>query len=211
MVLARRDEDDDDDDDDDDDENDESPEFVLHGNLCCASSIEDEIAAQRFLNNRNEEATLAARLSNGSLLGQFEFRKRDYVFRLAPSSEYREPLTLQSLAGVYTQTVTPGSGDPVTLTMSITTNGQVTGSHSNGCVLNGNAAIPSADRNMVRLNVELANCGGNASSRQWNGAYSGLGVLLRNAVSPNNDSIRADVLYHSVVGPTWLGPQSVGR
>ena len=54
---------------------------------------------------------------------------------------------------------------------------------------------------MVQLQIDLANCGSQGSSKAWNGAYSGLGVLLSDNA----------VFYHSVIGPTWFGPQSVER
>ena len=91
-------------------------------------------------------------------------------------------------------------GEEVTLTVTIESNGTLTGSYSNGCVFNGNASIPDAAHNMVRLQIDLANCGSQGSSKQWNGAYTGLGLLTGD-----------DVFYHSVIGPTWLGPQSVER
>ena len=62
-------------------------------------------------------------------------------------------------------------------------------------------SIPDASHNMVQLQIDLANCGSQGSSKQWNGAYTGLGVLLSGDVT----------FYHSVIGPTWLGPQSVER
>ena len=62
--------------------------------------------------------------------------------------------------------------------MTIDADGRLTGSYSNGCVFNGNASIPDASHNMVQLQIDLANCGSQGSSKQWNGAYSGLGVLL---------------------------------
>jgi hypothetical protein len=68
-------------------------------------------------------------------------------------------------------------------------------------VFNGSAAIPDASHNMVRLQIDLANCGSRGSQKAWNGSYAGLGVLL------SGD----DIFYHSVIGPTWLGPQSVQR
>ena len=48
------------------------------------------------------------------------------------------------------------------------------------------------------------------SSRQWNGKYEGVGLLLPDSPMPGTPS-QADVFFHSAVGPTWLGPQSVGR
>lgn len=192
---------------DDDDE----PQFVLHGNVCCAGGFDDEIAGKRFLNDRNEEANVNLRIASGRLTGEFDFRRRDYTMNLGSSGEYGQALTLQSLAGVYTQTTTPLIGFPSTTTLTIDANGQLTGSHTNGCVINGSVSIPNVQRNMVRIAAQMSGCGSGGSSRQWNGSYDGLGLLLRNSVSPSNPSLRQDVFFHTEIGPTWLGPQSVGK
>lgn len=185
---------------------DSDPQFVLHGNLCCDTSNEaDEVAGKRFLSSHNEEANLKIQRATNTLSGEMEFRKRDYRFSLTFSSEYNNALTLQSLAGVYTQTIGLS-----TLTMTIDPNGQLTGSHSNGCNLAGSVSIPEATRNMVEVTYDLSGCGGLASSRQWNGRYSGVGLLLPDSSMPGTPS-NADVFYHSAVGPTWFGPQAVGR
>lgn len=187
-------------------------QFVLYGNLCCEHRFDEGIAGKRFLNNRDEEARVDVGIDNGRLVGDMEFRNRSYAVNLAPSAEYNQSLTLQSLAGVYTQTTTPLLGLPTTMTLTIDANGQVTGSHTNGCTFNGSASIPDAQHNMVQLTIEVSSCGNRlGSSKQWNGGYEGLGLLLRNAVSPSNPALREDVFYHSVIGPTWLGPQQVGR
>jgi hypothetical protein len=185
----------------------EDPQFVLHGNLCCdTSSDTDELGGRRFLSNRNEEAELKAQRAGNQLSGTLEFRRRDYQFNLAFSSEYTSGLTLQALAGVYTQTL--GSS---TLTLTIDPSGQITGSHSNGCAVNGTVSIPETARNMVELDYDMTGCGDRfGSSRHWNGRYSGVGLLLPDAPMAGTPS-RADVFYHSTVGPTWLGPQTVGR
>jgi hypothetical protein len=120
---------------------------------------------------------------------------------LNASSDYNRGISLAELAGVYTRRDNTIFGEEVTLTVTIESNGQLTGSYSNGCVFNGTAAIPDTSHNMVRLQIDLANCGSQGSSKAWNGTYLGLGVLL----SGN------EIFYHSVIGPTWLGPQSVER
>ena len=189
----------------------DDPQFVLHGNLCCEPRAEGSVDGHRYLDTRNREADLEIRADNDRLRGEFEFRDRRYEFNLLPDNAYRESLTLESLAGVYTRTTTPLFGPPLTLTLTISATGTVTGSHSNGCVFSGSAEIPHASRNMVLLNVGVTDCGTFQSSQRWNGEYRGLGILLRNVPSPSDGSTREDIFYQSLVGPTWFGPFDVGR
>jgi hypothetical protein len=186
---------------------DDDPQFVLHGNLCCDTSNEtDDLAGRRFLSSHNEEAELDIQRSGNQLSGALEFRRRDYEFDLTFSAEYTSALTMQALAGVYTQSLNSS-----TLTLTIDPSGQITGSHTNGCAVNGTVSIPETARNMVELTYDMTGCGDQfGSSRSWNGRYSGVGLLLPNAPMQGTPS-RADVFYHSTVGPTWFGPQTVGR
>jgi hypothetical protein len=188
-----------------------SPQFVLHGNLCCERRADGRVDGQRYLETRERKSVLEVQLTGGRLTGNFNFRDRDYEFSLSPENVYREALTLPSLAGVYTRTTNQAFGPPLTLTITIDANGAVSGSHSNGCVFGGSASIPNASRNMVLLNIEVSDCGSFQSSRRWNGEYRGLGILLRNTASPGAGSSREDVFYHSLVGPTWFGPFDVAR
>lgn len=197
MVLAA----------DNDDDGDRS-DFVLYGNLCCAASFDDDIVGTRFRDRRNEDGKVRVTLAGNSLTGEIEFRNHRYTVDLAPSADYGRRLSLQDLAGVYTQS---GALIGIKMTLSIDVNGRLTGSNVNGCTFDGGVSIPNPERNMVRLQVEMSGCGSNRlSEKQWNGLYDGLG-LLRNTASSNNASVRQDVFYHSMVGPTWQGPQSVGR
>jgi hypothetical protein len=189
---------------------DAEPEFVLHGDLCCEASVERDVAARRYLSTREDEAELEASVSNGGLQGRFDFRDREYEFAFEPHPAYLQGLTLDALAGVYTGSAVE-QDDAQMMTLTIDPDGTMTGSHSNGCILNGVATIPDPARNMVRLEVELSSCGEAASSRRWNGPYRGLGVLLRDVPSPNDGTIRTDVFHHSLVGPTWLGPFELAR
>ena len=187
-------------------------EFVVYGNGCCEASISETFGGTRYLDTREEEADFAASLSGGGMTGAVEFRKDDYQFSLASSSAYTQSLGLQDLAGVYTRTTTRTLGSPLTLTLAIDADGRITGSHSNGCVFEGSASIPDASRNMVRFTMSVANCGEQfGSSSRWNGDYTGLGVLLRDAPAPDNAGTREDTLLLSLVGPTWLGLLSVGK
>jgi hypothetical protein len=79
-------------------------------------------------------------------------------------------------------------------------------------VYNGAVSLPDAPRNIVKVDVELRNCPSSITgSGSMNGNYSGLGVFLRGTTAPSDSSKRADVLYHSVIGRTWLGAQPVER
>lgn len=175
--------------------------FVLFGNVCCELQFEDDVTGKELGETRTRDASIEADLDGGVLEGQLDFDRHDYSFTLSPSAEYNRAVSLAALAGVYTRREGTLFGEEVTLTVTIESNGRLTGSYSNGCVFNGNASIPDAAHNMVQLQIDLANCGSHGSSKQWNGAYAGLGVLLSGDV----------VFYHSVIGPTWFGPQSVER
>lgn len=175
--------------------------FVLFGNVCCESQFEDDVTGKELGETRTRDASIEADLDGGVLEGQLEFDRHDYSFTLSPSADYNRAVSLAALAGVYTRREGTLFGEEVTLTVTIESNGRLTGSYSNGCVFNGNASIPDTAHNMVQLQIDLANCGSHGSSKQWNGAYAGLGVLLSGDV----------VFYHSVIGPTWFGPQSVER
>ncbi len=189
----------------------EDPEFVLYGNICCAPRAEQKLAGHRYLDMREQGAEIDAERADDSLRGVFEFRRRGYEFTLQPLSVYDRALTLPALAGVYTRSVDRGPGSPSSMTLTIDASGALTGSHSNGCVFNGTAAIPDG-RNLVRLNVTLSGCSDTRdSSRRWNGAYTGFGVLLENATSPTDGTTQETTFYFSLVGPTWLGAMSVGR
>jgi hypothetical protein len=174
--------------------------FVLFGNVCCDSRFADEVTGKELGETRTRGARVEAEVDDGVLRGEAEFDRDDYSFTLNPSADYDRAVSLALLAGVYTRRENSIFGEEVTLTVTIESNGTLTGSYSNGCVFNGNASIPDAAHNMVRLQIDLANCGSQGSSKQWNGAYTGLGLLTGD-----------DVFYHSVIGPTWLGPQSVER
>jgi hypothetical protein len=175
--------------------------FVLFGNVCCESSFNDNVTAKELGETRTRNASIEVAAASGALRGGLRFNGDDYSFTLPPSADYNRAVSLAALAGVYTQRESTLLGEEVTLTVTIDANGRLSGSYSNGCVFNGSASIPDATHNMVQLQVDLANCGSHGSSKQWNGAYAGLGVLL----SGN------DVFFHSVIGPTWFGPQSVER
>ncbi|HKR37699.1 MAG TPA: hypothetical protein VJT10_22840 [Steroidobacteraceae bacterium] len=175
--------------------------FVLFGNVCCESHFEDQVTGKEIGETRTRNGSAKADVDDGVLSGELQFDREDYSFTLNRSADSDRAVSLATLAGVYSRRTSTIFGEEVTLTVTIEADGRLTGSYSNGCVFNGNASIPDATHNMVQLQIDLANCGSQGSSKQWNGAYTGLGVLL------SGDA----VFYHSVIGPTWLGPQSVER
>ena len=175
--------------------------FVISANVCCESEFDDEATGKMLGETRTREARIDAEVSGNALSGELRFRGEEYAFTLSRSSDYDRSVSLATLAGVYTQSTQTILGEEVTLTVTIDASGQLNGSYSNGCVFDGAATIPDPSHNMVRLEIDLANCGSQGSSKSWNGSYAGLGMLLSDNA----------VFYHSVIGPTWFGPQSVER
>jgi hypothetical protein len=175
--------------------------FVVSVNVCCESQFEGDATGKDLGDTRTRAASVDAEAAGSVLSGQLRFHDNDYSFTLNASADYERSISLAALAGVYTRRTNTLLGEEVTLTVTIEADGRLNGSYSNGCVFNGTASIPDASHNMVQLQIDLANCGSEGSLKTWNGAYTGLGVLL------SGD----DVFYHSVIGPTWLGPQSVER
>lgn len=175
------------------------PEFVLHGNVCCEAAVSESVVGLRYERTGRSDVDLRIGLTDGQLTGEFEYRGK-HRFSLSPSSAYVQPLTLHSVAGVYTRTGQSLEVIPSTLTWSIDERGELTGTHSNGCSYSGRVSIPDTQRNMARLDVQLSGCGSHrSSSDQWNGSYLGLAILRGNA------------LYQSLAGPTWLGAQSLEK
>ena len=189
---------------------DEESEFVLHGTICCAPRAEQKLGGHRYLETREHDADIDAQRAEDGLRGEFEFRRGDYEFTLLPEAAYDRPLSLSSLAGVYSRSVDRGPGPPWSLSLTIAADGTITGSHSNGCIFNGTASVTN-ERNLASLDVTLSGCGGRDSSRRWNGSYRGFGVLLENATSPIDGVTQEDTFFFSLVGPTWLGALTVGR
>jgi hypothetical protein len=175
--------------------------FVVTTNVCCEAQFEDDATGKNLGETSTRDASVSVAVDGAAISGELQFRGDRYRFTLNAAPDYNRSLSLADLAGVYTRRDDTIFGEEVTLTLTIEANGSLTGSYSNGCVFNGTAAIPDAAHNMVQLQIDLANCGSHGSSKAWNGSYAGLGVLLAGD----------DTFYHSVIGPTWLGPQSVER
>ena len=175
--------------------------FVVSANVCCGAQFADDVTGKELGETRTRDGNIDVTVDGSVLSGELRFHDEDYRFTLNAASDYNSSISLAQLAGVYTRRDNTILGENVTLTVTIEADGRLTGSYSNGCVFNGSASIPDTSHNMVQLQIDLANCGSRGSLKQWNGAYTGLGVLL------SGDAI----FYHSVIGPTWLGPQSVER
>jgi hypothetical protein len=90
------------------------------------------------------------------------------TFNMIPSPMWIRPTSLGTVAGVYTRTTSNG----YTMTMTIGANGQLAGSDSRGCVINGTVDIPDPTHNMHRIDATVTSCG------SLDGHYQGMGTLL---------------------------------
>lgn len=112
----------------------------------------------------------------GDLVNRFEAAWLDQAadFELSP-------LSLESIAGTYaTQpTGTTGAFENVT-SLTINTDGTVTGQDTLGCIMNGQAAIPSSTQGLIEVNLMLEGCGPSLTkpADERNGTYSGLAAYV---------------------------------
>ena len=190
-----------------------APFFVVHGNLCCEANFQGTASAEPMGTGIKSTSQIIGGLSSGMLVGTFDFDGRPYSFSLAPNPTYNRALTLQDLAGVYTNTLPDlFGGATTTYTIAVSADGVVTGAHVNGCIYNGAVSIPDTSRNLFRLNMQLSNCNtANGSFGPRNGEYSGLGVLYRDAVVATDPTTIRQIFYYSLIGPVWLGTQGAQR
>ncbi len=182
--------------------------FVVHGDVCCNSEFSGQLQAQDIGSETRSSIQLSTRLSGGMLIGEFGYQGRQYSFSLASSDGYARPLTMADLAGVYSTSPFSSNGVPSPLSLAINNDGAITGTHFNGCVLNGTVRIPDPAHNLFRMRVQFGNCGDTLPMPR-NGDYEGLGVLLRGAAIAGAPTELHDMLLHSLIGPVWLGSQGV--
>ncbi|MBB6094686.1 hypothetical protein HNQ60_003573 [Povalibacter uvarum] len=182
--------------------------FVVHGDVCCGSEFSGQLQAQDLGSETHSSIQLNGRLSGGMFTGGFGYQGRQYSFSLAPSDGYARPLTMADLAGVYSTSPFSSNGVPSPLSLAINDDGAITGTHFNGCVVNGTVRIPDPAHNLFRMRVQFGNCGATMAMPR-NGDYEGLGVLLRGAAIAGAPTELHDMLLHSLIGPVWLGSQGV--
>lgn len=86
------------------------------------------------------------------------------------------PLTIDQLAGTYSQTRDPGA---ITTTITIDSAGAVTGSDTTGCAFVGNAVIPSGAITLIEMRVAASNCTATPveTGEERNGDYNILGSV----------------------------------
>jgi len=186
--------------------------FVIHGDVCCGSGFQITASGESLGTGLRSASQLSGSLSSGMLVGSFDFGGKPYSFSLAASPVYSQSLTLQDLAGVYSNTPPAIIGVPAaTSSIAVAVDGTVTGSQASGCLLNGNVSIPNTAHNLFRLHLQISNCGVQSVFGPRNGDYDGLGVLLRDAVTFDQPEVKRQVFYYSLIGPVWLGTQGAQR
>ena len=81
------------------------------------------------------------------------------------SALYNRTASLSKVAGVYMF-----NNGPYTATISINSNGQLTGSDADGCVLNGTVSVPKSSHNDYHVTANVESC-------PSSGAYAGEALL----------------------------------
>lgn len=89
-------------------------------------------------------------------------------FSMNLSPMWQRDASLSDIAGTYTRSTSTG----YTMTMSIDTHGQMTGSDTSGCVFSGTMTAPDPHHDLYRMDVTVSSCG------ELDGAYHGMGSLV---------------------------------
>jgi len=89
-------------------------------------------------------------------------------FALTRSAMWDRPASLDSAAGTYTRSDSSGYA----MSMTISANGQLSGSDSRGCQFTGTVHVPDPAHNLFRMETEVSSCG------TFDGHYEGMGTLV---------------------------------
>jgi hypothetical protein len=106
--------------------------------------------------------------TSSMMAGRFSGNGDAGTFNMTRSPMWSRSASLGTVAGTYTRTTSTGYA----MTMTISANGQLTGSDSAGCTWSGTVGVPDASHNLYRMDATVTSCGALA------GTYHGMGSLL---------------------------------
>jgi hypothetical protein len=90
------------------------------------------------------------------------------AFDMTLSPMWDRHASLATAAGVYTRSTSNG----YSMTMTISANGQMMGSDTRGCVIQGTVGTPDANHNLYGIDATVSSCG------SLDGHYQGMGTLV---------------------------------
>jgi hypothetical protein len=102
------------------------------------------------------------------MTGQFHGSGDTGSFAMDLSPMWDRPAALTEASGVYTRSTSAG----YSMTLTLSSNGQLTGQDSYGCVFQGTVQAPDPAHNLYRLEAAVSSCGA------LDGTYNGMGTLL---------------------------------
>ena len=131
-------------------------------------------------------------VSNGGFVVRWPDRQQDFCTEtqvtLTPSrSLYVRPASLEKLAGVYSGNI-PGYA----IALSVDSNGQLSGSDGQGCVISGSVTVPHPDRNYYGIAATVESC-------LSDGDYAGE-ALLADGMNGGQDNLLLLDLVHAGKG-----------
>jgi hypothetical protein len=102
------------------------------------------------------------------MTGQFHGSGDTGSFAMDLSPMWNRTGSMSEVAGVYMRTTSSGYA----MTMTISSNGQMSGQDSRGCVFSGTVTVPDSAHNLYRLEAAVSSCGA------LDGSYTGMGTLV---------------------------------
>jgi hypothetical protein len=147
-----------------------SGDMPLHGDHFEATFSGHMYEGDRFPDGTNHGVTTmnVSHHTTGTTAGAYAGCGDAGSFDMSLSPMWDRHASLTGVAGTYTRSTSNG----YSMTMTIGANGQMTGSDTRGCVLNGTVHVPDPDHNIYGLDVTVTSCG------SLDGHYQGTGTLL---------------------------------
>jgi hypothetical protein len=179
--------------------------LVAYADNCC-TNIARPATVLRMDGLTNPGAITGSTFNNATLEGDLTVAAGRYSFKLTQRSS-ATPLTSDTLAGTYTGSTALQTATARYWTLTIETNGRITGADDFGCQWSGSAAVSSM--NVFKLALTAAGCSADPLAPK-NGRYTALGRLVEAQAAHPTYPGQVTIEF-ATFGLAWLGYRTLAK
>jgi hypothetical protein len=181
--------------------------FTASTDQCCV--FRNNVSAIASERGQPDSIASIAATFNGGVSGTVTRGSARYEF--TATRDMSEPVLLSNpgLAGVYAGNFSSYANSPKGWTLTIETDGRVTGSDAYGCSWSGSSAFNGINANLFKLTLAASGCAPDPLAPA-NGSYTALGRYFAASASHPRYPGQAYIDF-SLVGAKWLGSQQLAR